>query len=179
MFRSQSDIYQTYWRDDPVFDCTNTTAAAPHLPCPVVDHEMLMRMARFAIQSNFGKGQRRRQPLPWDASGHLRGLVALRRSLEESCESSLVCLGLQINGPGGGQWKLLVRDGCLLGAEDGLSPQCSAVFRLDSKTFQQLAARQLSVAQAVRQGQVSILGNGLKLATLEAVLQAAVTEQVA
>jgi hypothetical protein len=178
MFRSQSDIYRTYWRDDPLFDSASTAAAAPHLTCPVVDREMLMRMARFAIQTNFGKSQRRPAPQPWEAYGHLRGLIA-SRGLGEPPGPNLACLGLQVNGPGGGQWKLLVRDGRLLCAEDGITPQCSVVFQLNSRTFQQLAARQLSVTQAVGQGRVAIIGNGMKLSALEAVLQAAVTQQVA
>lgn len=178
MFRNESDIYRTYWRDDPIFDCRNTSAAAPHLPCPLVDREMLMRMARFAIQSNFGKKRRATPPLACDAHSHLRNLMALR-GMGEAAEANTVCLGLQVNGPGGGQWKLLVRDGRLLGAEDGISRQCSAVFQLSSRTFQQLAARQLSVTQAVSQGQVFIEGNGMKLSALEAVLQDAVTQQVA
>ncbi len=53
--RAQAEIYRAYWRDDPRFDCTHTVAAAPQLPCPVVDHDMLLRMATFAIQTNFRK----------------------------------------------------------------------------------------------------------------------------
>jgi thioester reductase-like protein len=55
VFRAQAEIYRAYWRDDPPFDRAHTVAAAPQLPCPVVDHDMLVRMASFAIQTNFGK----------------------------------------------------------------------------------------------------------------------------
>ncbi len=55
-FRDQMNIYRAYWRDDPLFDQTNTCQAAPHLPCPHVDYDMLMLMARRAIQSRFGRG---------------------------------------------------------------------------------------------------------------------------
>ena len=54
-FRDLSRIYESYWRDDPEFDNTNTRQAAPHLPCPEMDYDALMRMARYAIQTNFGK----------------------------------------------------------------------------------------------------------------------------
>jgi nucleoside-diphosphate-sugar epimerase len=54
-FRAQAEIYRAYWRDDPQFDRTHTVAAAPQLSCPVVDHDMLLRMASLAIQTNFGK----------------------------------------------------------------------------------------------------------------------------
>jgi hypothetical protein len=55
MFVQQAEIYRSYWRDDPQFDRTHTNAAAGHLPCPPVDHDMLLRMARFAIGTNFGR----------------------------------------------------------------------------------------------------------------------------
>jgi thioester reductase-like protein len=66
-FVSQSRVYRSYWRDDPLFDRTHTEAAAPQLPCPNVDYDMLLRMARFAISTDFG---RRRQ-----ASGLRDGLL--------------------------------------------------------------------------------------------------------
>lgn len=61
MFQGQAAIYRAYWRDDPQFDRTHTVAAAPHLPCPRVDYEMLMRMAGFAIRTNFGRRDRARR----------------------------------------------------------------------------------------------------------------------
>ncbi len=60
MFRQQSEVYRSYWRDDPPFDRTHTKAAAGHLPCPAMDYDRLLRMARFAICTNFGK----RPPAP-------------------------------------------------------------------------------------------------------------------
>ncbi len=57
-FRDQLGIYGSYWRDDPQFDMTNTLRAAPHLPCPKLDREMMSQLARFAIDANFGRGRR-------------------------------------------------------------------------------------------------------------------------
>lgn len=53
LFFDYMKVYESYWRDDPVFDATNTHAAAPHLPCPHVDRKMLLRMAKVAIDSRF------------------------------------------------------------------------------------------------------------------------------
>jgi thioester reductase-like protein len=53
--RSQLDIYRTYLRNDPVFDRTNLDALAGHLPCPPLDMPALMRMAKFAIEHDFGR----------------------------------------------------------------------------------------------------------------------------
>ena len=51
----QVQIYKAYLQDDPDFDSTNTQTAAPHLPCPVMDVDLMMFLARYAILSQFGK----------------------------------------------------------------------------------------------------------------------------
>lgn len=51
----QLDVYRSYFRNDPDFDRTNTLAMAGHVACPALDHETLMRMARFAIEDDFGR----------------------------------------------------------------------------------------------------------------------------
>ncbi|MHC4070927.1 MAG: SDR family oxidoreductase, partial [Planctomycetota bacterium] len=62
MVRRHVEVYKAYWQDDPQFDRMHTVAAAPHLPCPSVDHDMLVQMARFAIKTNFGKSPQWRLP---------------------------------------------------------------------------------------------------------------------
>ncbi|WP_296456658.1 SDR family oxidoreductase [Rubinisphaera sp.] len=46
-------VYNSYWRNDPTFDSTNTQKAAPHLLCPHMDYEMLKFLADQAIKMNF------------------------------------------------------------------------------------------------------------------------------
>jgi thioester reductase-like protein len=53
LFYEHIKVYNSYWRDDPTFDTTNTTEAAPHLPCPVVDQDLLLRLAHAAIELDF------------------------------------------------------------------------------------------------------------------------------
>jgi thioester reductase-like protein len=53
LFYEHIRVYNSYWRDDPRFDGSNTKAAAPHLPCPNIDFEMLLMMANKAIEMDF------------------------------------------------------------------------------------------------------------------------------
>lgn len=53
-FREQLGVYESYFNNDPVFDCKNTLAALPELRCPKVDIEMLEKLGDYAIQANFG-----------------------------------------------------------------------------------------------------------------------------
>ena len=52
---SELDVYRSYMRCDPVFDRTHAAALAADFPCPVVDEAVLLRMARFAIEHDFGR----------------------------------------------------------------------------------------------------------------------------
>jgi nucleoside-diphosphate-sugar epimerase len=58
--------YQPYWMAEPLFDCRNTLAAAPHLPCPLMDRACLHRLFDFAVRDNWGKRGRARRA---EASG--------------------------------------------------------------------------------------------------------------
>jgi thioester reductase-like protein len=53
LFYEHIRVYNSYWRDDPKFDGTNTRNAAPHLPCPTIDFDMLLMMANKAIEMDF------------------------------------------------------------------------------------------------------------------------------
>jgi thioester reductase-like protein len=52
---TQLDIYRSYLRNDPTFDRSRTAAITGHLPCPPLDMERLMKMAKFAIDHEFGR----------------------------------------------------------------------------------------------------------------------------
>ncbi|MCA9055173.1 MAG: SDR family oxidoreductase [Planctomycetaceae bacterium] len=53
LFHQHMEVYQSYWRDDPEFDCSNTRRALPDLPCPHVDRSMLLRLSKVAIANRF------------------------------------------------------------------------------------------------------------------------------
>ena len=53
--RNQLDVYQSYFRNDPVFDRRHTDAIAGHIPCPALDDATLLRMSQFAIETDFGR----------------------------------------------------------------------------------------------------------------------------
>ena len=62
-YLNEVQIYAPYLQDDPKFDSTNTQTAAPHLPCPKMDKELMMFLARYAILSRFGKTKVNAEPL--------------------------------------------------------------------------------------------------------------------
>ena len=60
MFHDLISIYNSYWRDDPTFDSTNSQTAAPHLPCPLIDPACLARLLAFAAKDNWGRRRKTR-----------------------------------------------------------------------------------------------------------------------
>jgi hypothetical protein len=138
-----------------------------------MDAAMAMRLAKYAIGANFGKPRPRLLRPEFDVQQHLQ---RFSRSAEAPAPrgNGRACLGLQVDGPGGGQWKLLLNNGSPMAVQHGIGRQCSATFRLNTRTFRRLMDRHLSVRGAVEAGQVVIEGNGMERHRLESVLEAVV-----
>ena len=169
-FRDQLGIYGAYWRDDPQFDVTNTLRTAGHLPCPRLDRRMMSRLARFAIHANFGRLRRTKHKPDFDVHNHMRRMGRGNGDLYEG-DPRIAHLSIEVDGPGGGQWELLVRDGRVLAINEGVGRRSTAVFHVHSATFRSLVDGHIDIAQAVKAGKVQIEGNGMDRRRLEAVLQ--------
>lgn len=170
LFRQMISVYNSYWRDDPTFDTTNTDTAAPHLPCPHVDRKMLLKMSDYALSVNFDGPRTKPLQLHFDAHRILEPLVDAIEQLPEAADSQLH-LGLQINGHGGGQWHLLLRDGAIVAADAGTDPESSATYHLDVSTFAALTRGELTAADAFTAGRLWVSGNGLPRHKLIRILQ--------
>ena len=170
LFYDHMQVYNSYWRDDPIFDRTNLLHACPHLPCPHVDRAMLIRLSRWAADTEFGGGRQKLVDPEFDAHEHLEPLLQSAPS-EKPIPPVGRLLGLQVVGHGGGQWHIVWQDGKVIGADVGLSDRCSAVYELNVGTFASMAKGNLTAAQAVATGEVVILGNGLSQPELTGVLQ--------
>lgn len=157
LYYEQMTIYQSHWRNDPTFDRTNTEHALGHLPCPTMDYDLLMRVAKYPIETNFMLRRHTPAENPIDVGQHLQRFLQASQHLENGTPAA-DRIAFQINGSGGGQWRLLVRDGCVLGAEPGLGPATTAGYYLNSETFAALARGELTVEQSVNSGRLIIEG---------------------
>lgn len=155
VFRDQMAVYRSYWRSDPQFDRTNTLAALPGCPCPIVDRAMLMRTARFAVRSGFGWPRAPAPELDEGVQGYLRPWLEAAQQHPINGQNR-TSLGLQVNGPGGGQWELLLAEGSVVAAQPGLPAQPSPTLYMNSTTFERLAKGLCSGAEAMRAGHILI-----------------------
>ena len=107
LFHDQLMIYRSHWRDDPVFDLTNTQQALGHMPCPVMDFELLLREARWAMENNFTVSKAPPSSRPVD----VRQLLAdwSEAANDQPDFDALEQIDFDVTGSGGGQWRLLAR----------------------------------------------------------------------
>lgn len=170
LFHEQMLVYQSYWRDDPEFDTTNTTAAAPHLPCPAVDDAMLLRLAQYALATNFGWPKQMPVKPPLNIGEDLATRWPVTNLAATAADDTELTLGLQVNGAGGGQWTLRLQNDRVAGVTRGISPPVAGLFYLNSTIFRRLQSAELSAEQAIRTGQVFLDGNEAPVGLLAEIL---------
>lgn len=169
LFHQYMSIYKSHWRNDPEFDLANTRRALPHLPCPPMDFDRLLRVAQYAVEKDFALRKHTDVCLPYDVQGHLaRWILAAPTAGNGHAPTrpSLEGVSLRVVGHGGGQWRLLVRDRHVVGAALGILSEEPAGCYLHADTFAALAARQLTVERSLASGRLVLEGagrNGLEL----------------
>lgn len=170
MFYEYMLIYQSHWRDDPKFDLTNTLAALPHLPCPDMSYEILMRVSRYPIERNFVHAWPEALVPDYDVSAHLKPLLDKGRQNGRAAINGQA-VGLQVNGPGGGQWNLHLDGERVTAVDWGLPAPEAAGYYLSAATFRALAASELTVGESINSGLVVVNGHPARLKQLVGVLE--------
>jgi len=158
VFREQMRTYDSHWRDDPYFDATNTLRAAPHLPCPLADRELLMRTGRYAVQSNFGWPRPQSIELTFDANARFEPLLAAGQEKSAPASNEIQTIGLQITGLGGGDFTIQLAGDRPVAAQPGIAGSPGTTYFLNSTIFQALAQHEITVEQALYGGALVIEG---------------------
>lgn len=170
LFYEYMSIYQSHWRDDPKFDLTNTRAALPHLPCPKMTYDVLLRVSRYPVERNFIPPRHERPQAAYDVRTHLGPLLDAANG-----NGNGQSVGLQVNGPGGGQWRLQLDGNRVTAADWGLPGAGSSAFYLSSATFGSLAGSTLSVDESINAGRVVVEGAAGRMGELVGVLKQVVS----
>ncbi len=105
--------YQAYERTDNTYDLTNLEAFLPDLPAPKIDKTTLHRFIEFGENDKWGKGRSPKAVVAFDVSSYLK-----QNASEPAADGTQI--GLDISGPGGGQFSVIVAGGKFGSAERGL-----------------------------------------------------------
>lgn len=177
LFYEHIRVYNSYWKMDPEFDTTNTDHAAPHLPCPHVNRELLLKLSRIAIQNGFPSPSKRVVHPDFDAESHLQPLID-QAGCANLGDDDARLLGLEIVGHGGGQWQLIVCGDELRSVETGLHPDRQATCRLDIGTYADLVQGRITWHQAFLNGSATFSGNGRNGVEYATILEQLVAQPV-
>lgn len=156
LFHEHIRIYNSYWRMDPEFSYDNIQRAAPHLPCPDVDFDMLVRLSKKVIEEEFPTPSKKPPEFEFDADQVVQSWMDAATPTEGQR-----LLGLDVRGPGGGQWQLVINKGQLAAVETGLHSERLCVCRTDVSTFARLVQGRQSWSTALHDGSAQLIGNGL------------------
>jgi hypothetical protein len=108
--------------------------------------------------------------LEFDVPAHLRPLLATVQRQGTVVDRSH-SVGLQVNGPGGGQWQLHLEGDRVAGVDWGLPQSPAACYYLSAAAFRSLASRELTVEQSINAGRLLVDGAGEPLSRLIGVFE--------
>ncbi|MEM7782127.1 MAG: SDR family oxidoreductase [Planctomycetota bacterium] len=110
-----TSIYKSYEAIEPTFDKSNLNRFAGHLVCPPITKEMIFRFIEFGRNDRWGKA--RSKPVCVDRwiEAHLTEIALATQktmgALGIKKDRHHFLMGLDIHGPGGGQWQIESVDG--------------------------------------------------------------------
>ena len=152
---SNMTTYESYDTDSiRIFDTTNLLKYTADLPDPPLDEEMIHRFIRYGEFDRWGK---RREP-PVESNFWIGDYLDMAVTESETYSAAEISaagvaerwVGLDLVGPGGGQWSLRLIGDKAVCLELGVIPECSTVVRLTTQHFSQATARSEGSAAAVR-----------------------------
>jgi len=159
-FIELNSIYQSYWRDDPIFDFSNTRRILPNRPCPQVNDHVLELLCNYALDANFGFPPRRTNIPPF-----------LPRHCFENCSDAATSsiesnqpngenkrLAFSITGLGGGTWTVESTDNGHFAVESGNSQATTNVW-MTSDTFERLICGEIAYSDVIEQSHAVVVGD--------------------
>ncbi|EMI23384.1 Male sterility domain protein [Rhodopirellula europaea SH398] len=139
-------LYESYNTTDPTFDNANLLAFTADLPCPEIDETVVHRYLAFGLADRWGK---RRNPGVASINhlvDYLRDATVASMQQDEAKQTetqSQALLGLNILGPGGGQWRVVSRQGSArLEVAQGLPCPKTITIRTSSRALSKLMTNQ-------------------------------------
>lgn len=103
-FFENAVMYEDYETSDPEFDKSLVDDVAGHLKCPPVDRDMVFRFIEFGAKDKWGKRRPKSPEVPFWGSDQRQSMLRAATSFDGLAEDSTI--GIDLQGPGGGQWQI-------------------------------------------------------------------------
>lgn len=141
---ANTSIYASYEKSDPHFDKRNVLRFAGHLVCPPIDKEAIFRFLEFGKADKWGKARVAPPKVARWIESHLTEIALAAQktmgALRINGANRLLKIGLDIHGPGGGQWQMSTCDG-RFEVTPGLPDDSCPVLRLSDLQINDLLLR--------------------------------------
>ena len=152
-FRTQMRVYAAYLSDDPEFDRRQTDEASYQFPCPRLDRETLLRLARYAISNGFGWPRSKSQPFDLDMN-------SLWEQLEvHDGPRTEFRMSLEISGSCGGAWDVVFDRGMPFAVEDRPNGDRQMSVYMNVHTLKNILAERASVGSSLSRGGIVLEGS--------------------
>lgn len=134
--RESMTIYEPYELGDPEFDMTELRRFAGKVPCPKIDEAMLRRFWRYGERDRWGRRPAPQVHVPLRVGEYLHNVLPTRleTALDASARYGPVA-GVDVSGPGGGQWQLILKQSNVLDFDVGLPTRDLPVLQFGHDTF--------------------------------------------
>ncbi|MEZ6096411.1 MAG: SDR family oxidoreductase [Pirellulaceae bacterium] len=129
-FFEQSKVYHDYAVCNATFDLSNLKSFLPGLSSPKIDETMVRQFMEFGRADKWGKRREQKPEVPAETVDHLRQFIS-RLMLNEN-----QILGVDVCGPGGGQWTARNQNGHIQ-LTRGIANDTSSILRLQSRHLRQ------------------------------------------
>lgn len=156
-------VYQSYWRDDPTFDMTNTMELIPDKRPPQLSDADLLTLCKYALENQFSLRPTRQhadtvlardrfETILHGSESRVESTACSDPVAETSVKDPQSSLTIVITGLGGGAWTVFQR-GMELHCEEGRSDSTPQA-RLNSTTFRELVEGDRSVQDTLDEGRM-------------------------
>ena len=128
MLIPQLTTYKAYEKTDNLYDLSNLKRFLPDLPSPVIDKTILSRYLDFGEADKWGKAKQPETVVEFDVRERLAEVAS-------NVVSSDGVVGLDISGPGGGQFTLSLHGSRVASVAPGLPVEDAPILRMQVDEF--------------------------------------------
>ena len=127
MLIPQLVTYKAYEKTDNTYDLTNLKKFVPDLPAPVIDKTIIFRYLDFGENDKWGKVRQPKTEVAFQVDEYVNKVAA-------GTDGSGV-IGLDVSGPGGGQFTLSLNGSKVASVADGLPTEQAPILRMHVSEF--------------------------------------------
>ena len=134
---ANKSIYDEYETSDPSYDTTELRKFTADLPCPKIDEAMIHKFWEYGEEDRWGKRREPQAKVPFWVADYLQEQISASTNGSHKANESDHCqtIGLDVTGPGGGQWTIECEGDQIVAWEPGLPDDGQEIVLMNVNEF--------------------------------------------